>query len=196
MFAVRLLVIAIGLVLPLSAFAFGGHEGLVCSGCHGIHNAKDVIIFSVPANKVAVNPATKQPYSKITALCLSCHETPEKGGMGIKPVSAHISHPYGISSVNAKIARVPNELMRDGRFECIGCHDPHPSNPNYRYLRSDVGKGEKMEAFCAVCHPMKANPQSVGQKIRFFDSMDERAFDSGAAPVSAPAPSAPKKKGP
>jgi predicted CXXCH cytochrome family protein len=193
MFVLRMLVVVACLMVPLSAFAAGGHDGLVCSGCHGIHNAKDVIIFAVPANKVDLNPRTKQPYATITALCLGCHQNPEKGGMGIKPITAHISHPYGLNSVNPKVARVPEELLRDGRFECIGCHDPHPSNTNYRYLRTDVGKGDKMEAFCAVCHPMKADPNAV-KKVRFFDSMDERAFKaSGSAEQSAPAP-APKQK--
>lgn len=197
MIAVRLLVLVVALALPLAAVAAGGHDGLVCSGCHSIHTAKDEIIFAVPANKVDMNPATKQPYAKITALCLSCHQNPDKGGMGIKPIAAHVSHPYGIASANPKVARVPAELMRDGKFECVGCHDPHPSNTNYRYLRTDVGKGERMEAFCAVCHPMKADPQASARKMKFFDSMDERLYGAAGQAAEAPAAEAkqqPKKK--
>ncbi|GER92405.1 cytochrome C [hot springs metagenome] len=200
MFFIRMFfVVAACLLLPLSAFAFGGHDGLVCSGCHSIHAAKDALIFAVEANKKDVNPRTKQSYTGITALCLGCHQTPEKGGMGIKPISAHMSHPYGLNSVNAKVARVPEDALRDGKFECIGCHDPHPSNPNYRYLRYDAGaNGSKMENFCAACHPMKADPKAASAKPQGFNSMDERLFGASgsyvpAVPAETPAPK-PKKK--
>ncbi len=201
MFFLRMFfVIAACLLLPLSAFAFGGHDGLVCTGCHGLHTAKEgVVIFAVEANKKDISPRTKQPFGGITALCLGCHQTPEKGGMGIKPIAAHMSHPYGLSSVNSKVAHVPEMSLRDGKFECIGCHDPHPSNPNYRYLRYDAGaNGSKMENFCAACHPMKADPKAASAKPQGFNSMDERLFGGAgsyapAAPAEAPAPK-PKKK--
>src|SRR5208337_327696 len=170
----RIMIAAVFLLLPFSGFAAGGHDGLVCTGCHGIHTAKDAIIFVVPSNKSDINPRTKQPFAGTTALCLGCHETPEKGGMGIKPIDGHMSHPYGLDSVNAKVASVPAELLRDGRFECVGCHDPHPSNTNYKYLRVDTANGSKMDSFCAVCHPMKADPKVSAQKSKLFDSMDER----------------------
>lgn len=182
------------LLLPASVFAYGGHDGLVCTGCHSIHTAKDAIIFAVPANKADVNAKTKQPYALITALCLGCHQSPDKGGMGIKAISAHISHPYGLTSINSKVARVPEEAVRDGRFECVGCHDPHPSNPYYRYLRYDPGaNGSKMEVFCAACHPMKADPKAAA-KPRAFDSMDERLFGGASAAPAPAADTAPKAK--
>jgi predicted CXXCH cytochrome family protein len=170
----KAMVAAVFLLLPLSVFAAGGHDSMVCTGCHSIHSAKDALIFAVPANKNDINPRTKQSFADITALCLGCHETPEKGGMGIKPIDAHMSHPYGLDSVNAKVARVPAELLRNGRFECVGCHDPHPSNVNYKYLRVDTANGSKMDSFCAVCHPIKADPKVSAQKSKLFDSMDER----------------------
>jgi len=176
------MIAAVFLLLPFSGFAAGGHDGLVCTGCHGIHTAKDAIIFVVPSNKSDINPRTKQPFAGTTALCLGCHETPEKGGMGIKPIDGHMSHPYGLDSVNAKVASVPAELLRDGRFECVGCHDPHPSNTNYKYLRVDTANGSKMDSFCAVCHPMKADPKISAQKSKFFNSMDERLVMSPEKP--------------
>lgn len=180
-----MIVLVISLLLPVSTFAFGGHDGLVCTGCHSIHNAKDTLIFAVSQNKIDANFKTKQPYTPITALCLGCHQTPDKGGMGIKPISGHISHPYGLVSVNPKVARVPEEALRDGRFECVGCHDPHPSNPHYRYLRYDAGtNGSKMENFCAVCHPMKADPKAVNVTPKGFNSMDERLFKISETKVS------------
>ncbi|MBF0330067.1 MAG: cytochrome C [Nitrospirae bacterium] len=186
-------VIAVAVLLPLSAFAAGGHDGLVCTGCHSIHVAKDSIIFAVSANKSDVNPKTKQQYTEITALCLGCHQAPDKGGMGIKPIAGHMSHPYGTKSINSKVARVPDELVRDGKFDCIGCHDPHPSNTYYRYLRTDTANGSKMDSFCAVCHPMKADPKVAGQRPSFFDSMNEKLFGSMTG-TSSEAPIATKSE--
>ena len=121
-----------------------------------------------------MNPKTKQPYTGTTALCLGCHEDSSKGGQGYAPVSAHMSHPYGLAAVDPKIAKVPGELLREGgRFECLGCHDPHPSNPYYKYLRVDTAKGSKIDAFCAVCHPIKADAATCRRTAVLFTSMDE-----------------------
>jgi hypothetical protein len=99
---------------------------------------------------------------------------------------------------------VPGELLRDGgRFECLGCHDPHPSNPYYKYLRVDTGsKGAKMDVFCAVCHPIKADGGAV-QQVSLFTSMDEtgnrvlgpvKAAGGEKVPAAQPVPAAAKKK--
>jgi predicted CXXCH cytochrome family protein len=197
---VRGLAVAAFALLPAAALAAGGHDAVGCTGCHSIHAAKDQIIFAVGANKQAANPKTKQPYTGTTALCLGCHEDSSKGGQGYAPVSGHISHPFGLALVDARVAKVPAELLRDGgRFECLGCHDPHPSNPYYKYLRADTAKGSKMDAFCGVCHPVKADP-GVADKVVLFSSMDETA--GGVLPKAPPpapkadkAPAAaPKKK--
>ncbi len=197
---VRGLVIAVAAVLPLSALAAGGHDAVGCVGCHSIHTAKDKIIFAVAANKQAINPKTKQPYTGTTALCLGCHEETSKGGQGYAPVAAHTSHPFGLSSVDSKVAKVPPELLREGgRFECLGCHDPHPSNPYYKYLRVDTAKGSKMDAFCAVCHPIKADVSTVAEKAVLFTSMDEtgnRVLAPRASKSSASAPAGDAAKEP
>jgi predicted CXXCH cytochrome family protein len=188
-----LAIVVVVCVVPVTIFAAGGHDGLMCTGCHAIHTAKEpMLIFAVEQNKKDINPKTKQAYSGISALCLGCHETPEKGGQGIKPIEGHMSHPFGISSVNPKVARVSPELLRDGKFECVSCHDPHPSNANYKYLRIDTANGSKMENFCAICHPMKADPKAAAEKMKLFNSMDERAYGT-AAPESAVSSPAAKK---
>jgi len=180
------------LFLPAIASAYGGHDGLNCTGCHGIHNAKGEIIFAVEPNKKAINPKTKQSFTGTTALCLGCHETVERGGLGILAVSASHSHPYGLTP-SAKVASVPAIFLRDGKLECVGCHDPHPSNPFYMYLRVDTSKGAKMAEFCALCHASKASPKDVAA-MKVFDSMDERKFTPPPAPAAPAAPAAPKKK--
>ena len=209
----RGLALAIAAALPLSAFAAGGPDAVGCTGCHSIHAAKGAIIFAVSANKQVVNPKTKQPYTGTTALCLGCHEESSKGGQGYAPVSATHSHPFGLTQVDPKIAKVPSELLREGgRFECLGCHDPHPSNPYYKYLRVDTAKGSKIDAFCVICHPIKADAATVSEKAVLFTSMDETgnrvlgpakaakaekapaASTDAAAPAAAPAAKKNKKK--
>jgi len=195
---IRVLALAVVAALPLSAVAAGGHDAIGCVGCHAIHTAKDQIIFAVSANKQVVNPKTKLPYTGTTGLCLGCHEETSKGGQGYAPISGHTSHPYGLASVDAKIAKVPGELLREGgKFECLGCHDPHPSNPYYKYLRVDTAKGSKMDAFCAVCHPIKADVATVQEKAVLFTSMDEtgnRVLAPKAAAKETKAPAAVEKK--
>jgi len=191
------LALALALAAPAVALAAGGHDGVGCVGCHAIHTAKGEIIFAVAPNKSAVNPKTKTPYSGTTALCLGCHEESAKGGQGYAPVHANMSHPYGLATVDAKIAKVPPELLREGgRFECLGCHDPHPSNPNFKYLRVDTGaKGQNMDGFCGVCHPIKADAAAVATKAALFTSMDEtgnRVMKAPAAKQAAPAAPAAK----
>jgi len=195
-----LLALTILFAAPTVALASGGHDAVGCAGCHSIHAAKGALIFAVPPNTKDTGPA-KEAFSGTTALCLGCHQDADKGGMGIAPISRHVSHPYGLKTVNAKVAKVPGELLREGgRFECLGCHDPHPSNPYYKYLRVDTGaKGQGMDKFCAVCHPMKADQAVASTQVTLFTSMDETG-NRALAPVEAGAPAgtapakAPKKK--
>lgn len=156
-------------LVPAAAFAAGGHDMLSCTGCHSIHDVKGDIIFAVEPNKASINPNDNKPYTGVTALCLGCHET--TGGMGIKPVTGKRSHPYGLKP-NPKVASVPAELLRKGGLECVGCHDPHPSNPNFKYLRVATQKGAKMQMFCSLCHSSKSGIKVGADKI--FNSMDER----------------------
>ena len=193
MSAVRKLAVALVTLAPAAAFAAGGHDAVGCGGCHSLHAAKGELIFAVQPNTKYLNPKTKQPYGGTTGLCLACHQDSDKGGQGFAPVSQHSSHPFGLASVNPKVAKVPAELLRDGRFECIGCHDPHPSNPYYKYLRVDTKGGKEMDAFCAVCHSSKAEV-GAGQKLTFFNSMDERAQRVVPAAAAEPAKAKPAAK--
>jgi predicted CXXCH cytochrome family protein len=88
-------------------------------------------------------------------------------------------HPFSVEQPNPRVAKVPPELLRAGGFECLSCHDPHPSNPNYRYLRIAAKSAPAMSQLCIVCHTRKAAPNSAPPKL--FDSMDERA-ERAAAP--------------
>lgn len=175
MFFFRVLgVVILSLAVPALASASGAHDGLNCVGCHGIHNAKGEIIFAVEPNKKSINPTTKKPFEGTTALCLGCHEDIEKGGMGIAVISSSHSHPFGVTP-DPKVAKVPEIFLREGRLDCVGCHDPHPSNPNYRYLRVETDKGSNLQGFCGMCHASKTDAKLL-KNMKIFNSMDERTY--------------------
>ena len=189
------LALALALAAPAAAIAAGGHDSVGCVGCHAIHTAKGDVIFAVAPNKSDVNPKTKQPYSGTTALCLGCHEESAKGGQGYAPIHANMSHPYGLASVDPKIAKVPGELLRDGgRFECLGCHDPHPSNPNYKYLRVDTGaEGPEHGRLLRRLPPHQGRHRGGPAKAALFTSMDETGNRVMKAAPAAPAPPRPPR---
>jgi hypothetical protein len=176
---VRVVLLVLAVALPSASFAVGGHEAVGCAGCHSTHTARGAALFAVPPNTTLLDPRTGKPNETISALCLSCHADREDGGGDIAPVSGHFNHPFSLAKVNPRLARVPAELLRGGRFECIGCHDPHPSNPNYRYLRIAVTRSPTFSELCSVCHPRKADRASPATSL--FNSMDERAPRSEAA---------------
>jgi len=181
------------------SWAAGAHEGMQCVGCHNIHYSKGPIIFEVAPNTKAMPKDAVEPSKSIAALCLGCHGDADQGGMGILPISAHTSHPYG-GKVNPKVAKVPAELLRNGAMDCVSCHDPHPSNPNYKYLRVDTKNGSAMREFCDVCHPAKVDRSVNRSAIKIFSSMDETrgAFTEPVTELegmkAAPVPAAEKKQ--
>ena len=178
------LALAAAVLAPALALGYGGHDKVGCRGCHVAVKGKQM--YDLPPNTSYLDPRTKKPYSGSTAFCLMCHLETDVGGRGHLPVSRQHSHPFGLETVNPRIARVPAELLaKDGRFDCMACHDPHPSNRNYKYVRLDVGpKGERMDGFCAVCHSAKADAAKSPPL-----SLD--AEGSAAAPAQA-TPRAPK----
>ncbi|HEX9049980.1 MAG TPA: cytochrome c3 family protein [Anaeromyxobacter sp.] len=141
--ALSVLVLVVALLAPAPARSAGGHGSIGCVACHGLKKVQGTSSF-----------------------CLQCHSEKEKGGRGIRPISKHASHPFDLPTVNPRVARIPAELARpDGSFGCLSCHDPHPANSNYAYLRVGTGpKGGDMEPFCAVCHPRKSDraPGAIG----------------------------------
>lgn len=142
-------------LVAATANAAGPHD-MECMECHSTHYAKgDYAIGVKPL--FSDNPARTRSGPKvedIDALCLGCHNDEE----GILPVSMHTTHPSGITPVYTK---VPRELLKDGVFSCVSCHNPHPSNANYKYLVMPTAEGANMGTFCAKCHPAQSDPESV-----------------------------------
>jgi predicted CXXCH cytochrome family protein len=124
------------------ALAFGPHDNN-CTDCHSLHYAKGKAI-------IGVSPKGEGEKSDIP-LCLGCHNKEE----GIMPIIISATHPVGGKPVKVK---VPSDLLRaDGTMGCSSCHDPHPSNPNYKYLQGEVKKSGELGKFCAMCHQEKVD---------------------------------------
>ncbi len=124
------------------AFAFGPHDNN-CTDCHSLHYAKGKAI-------IGVAPKGEGEKSDIP-LCLGCHNKDE----GIMPILISSTHPVGAKPAKVK---VPSDLLRpDGTMGCSSCHDPHPSNPNYKYLQGDIKKAGELGKFCAMCHQEKVD---------------------------------------
>ena len=157
--------------------AAGPHDGVSCLGCHSTHFAVDHKLFSVK-NTDQNNPLTKDDFEKLTAKnCLGCHQLAEYGGAGVKPIHMHTTHPIGMVP-NPKIASVPEGMLKDGRLDCVSCHEAHPSNKNFMYLRVDTGdSGQDIQKLCAACHDAKVDYESAGIKnvsdIKIFNAMDQ-----------------------
>ena len=180
----RVVLLFLAVALPLPALAIGGHDAVGCTGCHSTHEARGEVLSALPPNTTLLDPRTGKASEGLSALCLACHAEREEGGRGASPFSSHFGHPFSLAQVNPKLARVPPELLREGRFECIACHDPHPSNPNYRYLRIAVTRTPTLSELCSMCHPRKADPGV--RTTPPFSSMDERAARPAGGKASSP----------
>jgi len=165
------------LFFSVLSYGAGVHEAVSCLGCHSPHYAVDDKIFAVK-NTLMNNPRTKEQLEGLVAAnCLGCHELEEFGGAGIRPIHLHTTHPIGIVP-NKQIADVPDNLLKNGKLDCISCHDPHTSNPNFMYLRVNTGEqGENMQYFCAMCHSSKADLKMLGinnaNEMKVFSSMNQ-----------------------
>ena len=189
--------VAIVGLLSSTANAAGPHDSVTCLGCHSAHFAIDDKIFAVKNTRM-MNPRTKESFDGLIAEnCLGCHELTQFGGAGIRPVHMHTTHPIGMKP-NPKIASVPQNMLKDGKLDCVSCHEPHPSNKNFMYLRVDTGKdGENIQKLCAACHSAKADFTSVGIKkvsdIKIFSSMNQDLgagfFDRDKVNIENPTPS-------
>ncbi len=157
-------------------FASGPHDSITCLGCHSAHFAMANKAFGVK-NTAAINPRTGKKIEGLVAnRCLGCHELEKNGGAGVRPIHLHITHPIGIKP-NPKIADVPESLLNNGRLDCVSCHEAHPSNANFMYLRVDTQRGKNIAQFCVVCHSAKGDIKSMGFKnvddIQIFSAMNQ-----------------------
>ena len=141
------LVFALLLTLPGTLRAYGPHDN-ECIDCHGIHTAEGGALIGVEPFEPE-NPSTGTLLSDSSALCLGCHS--DQGG--ILEIDLMRTHPIGIAPKRAMVP--PENLSPEGTMTCTSCHDPHPSNPNYMYLKGEVSGPGDMGSFCEICHSDK-----------------------------------------
>lgn len=153
------LLLAMGLMVLVSSYGVWAQHDNNCVECHSIHEAQGPKLLAVKPDTKSINPRTKKPMSGISSLCMGCHI-----GDGGPEIAIMKTHPVGIIP-NPKIAQVPKEWLREGgKFECSSCHDFHPANPNYKYLRVDTKDGNELGKFCAVCHSDKREKKAKAKK--------------------------------
>lgn len=136
-------------------YAYGPHDEN-CIECHSIHQAKGEKLPAItPSQEKYV---TGEVVKGTDAFCLGCHNK----NIGIMPIELHKTHPVGITPKKAKVPTA--NLTANGLFVCTSCHDPHPSNPNYKYLVIDTKGGKELGKFCRYCHPAQAAPVKAEAK--------------------------------
>lgn len=142
--------LTLGLAVPAS-FAYGPHDPN-CVECHSIHQAKGSVILAVAPNINEKNPKTGKGAAGVQSLCLGCHNDDE----GIIPIKLMQTHPVGMKPNKVKVPA--DRLAADGTLTCTSCHNPHPSNSNYKYIWADgVPKAAQIGKFCAICHEDKVD---------------------------------------
>jgi len=147
------LVSLISFLMAAVAFAGEGHEE--CALCHSAHAGQKAIIFSEDLPPI-INTVTGQALGKIDNICMTCHAE-EPIGLGYRPVNLLETHPTDIMPEKIELPPEATDLKleKEGYLTCMGCHDPHPSNTNYMYLRVPTDRGTNLNKFCIWCHPEK-----------------------------------------
>ncbi len=173
-------IIASLLIITVAILAKGAHDDITCLGCHSAHFAMGNKAFAVKNTyNSAINPRTGKSLDGLVASrCLGCHQLEKFGGAGVRPIHLHITHPIGMIP-NKKIADVPESMLNDGRMDCISCHEAHPSNDNFMYLRVDTDNGKTIQNFCVICHSVKGDLKAMGiddiSDVKVFSAMDQSA---------------------
>ena len=141
---------------PKFSIAGEGHEE--CSICHGVHTAKEFRLFPMGLNTKIINPNTKKKLGELDALCMRCHATKPEGE-GIRVLDLAKKHYFGGKATIVKLPLASRQFLKgqEDLLTCLGCHDPHPANTNYCYLRTEKGINifdkKDIKKFCQWCHP-------------------------------------------
>ncbi len=155
-----ILVMLVAAALPGMVWA-GPHDD--CTLCHGVHSGQGPVILTETPNTTTINPRTGKPMKRIGSLCLACH-APEPDGAGYRPVDLNHTHPVGFTPDPNKVVLPAQSKGFPGEEEdvvCTSCHDQHPSNPYYMYLRWPSDGGSNLPMFCAKCHPKQSAAENI-----------------------------------
>ncbi len=119
-----------------------GYKHKRCGMCHSVVD-RGILQPFVEQKTDRINPFTGKPFERIEAICTTCHS------------SLHLAHPVGIIPNPEKVVLPPEAKGFKGEEDCLtcmSCHDWHPTNNNYKYLRWPVTDEEDLNRFCLNCH--------------------------------------------
>jgi predicted CXXCH cytochrome family protein len=87
--------------------------------------------------------------------------------VGFRIIDLHESHPVGIAPKKVVLPKEASGFKwQENQLTCISCHDHHPSNTNYKYLRWPTDNGNDMNSFCAHCHSQMIEPEEPETPVR------------------------------
>jgi predicted CXXCH cytochrome family protein len=133
-----------------------------CTLCHSVHNGHREILFTEIPNRTTINPRTGKPMKRIASYCLACHAA-EPDGTGYLVVDLRQSHPVGIKPKKVKLAdHLKGFPGEEEDITCTSCHDHHPRNKNFKYLRWSVKGTYYLNTMCQQCHPEMGNAEGTG----------------------------------
>ncbi|MFH1287877.1 MAG: hypothetical protein ABII25_04180 [bacterium] len=151
----RFLFLAVILTI-ISEPVFAQHDEN-CSDCHNLHDARAPFSMAIKPDTTVNNPYTNEKISGQSAICMGCHN-----GSAGPEIDMKKTHPIGMKPNPVKAIVDTTILSKTGIFECGSCHDFHPGNTKYKYLRIDVQEGN-IGLFCALCHSSKRQKNAPGR---------------------------------
>ena len=141
----------------------------ICLSCHS-PQAGDVGYTDI-AEPLQEDELESEPETELEGTTAVLDEMELKPvDVGFRVIDLHKTHPVGI--VPRKVVLPPEARGFKGQEDqltCLGCHNHHPSNPNYKYLRWPADKGKNINKFCAHCHPDKVKPPGAKRRVRSRD---------------------------
>jgi len=129
----------------------------ICLSCHGDEEYKKQI------QGITGEGFEEFPEAKLEGTTAVLEEMMLKPvDVGFRVIDLHESHPVGIVPKKVKLPKEARGFKgQEDQLTCLGCHDHHPSNKNYKYLRWPTDGGRDINAFCAHCHKDKMKPEDV-----------------------------------
>lgn len=117
-----------------------GHQP--CSLCHEMEGEKALKVKIKPDTKT-INPYTGRIYGPVDGVCISCH-----------PQFTHAEgHPLGITPVKVKVpAKFMGYKGQEKELTCLACHNPHPHQTKYKFLRLQTPDHDGIKWLCSHCH--------------------------------------------